>query len=317
MLAERHERSHERREGLHERGKGLHKVNEVSFAGFNSGTKYVFRSRRKLRQVERKEKRKMLVQFGRVILAGTIITMFASPLFAQGGSGNTGDSGGGYTGGGNTGSGSGSSGGGYTGGSSSSTGSSSSSSSSSGDVATDTTTPLGTIELQEFDTQRSTFIGINTSVKFVGTDEIFDSTSSTSTARRTTTSTTRTSATRRTNTANRSTSQSSNRITNAGRAIASSATFEPNYGEPTINNSQPIAASRLPEIKAKLLRLPSLKLNAERLDISVVGTSSGVVAELRGVVATERESKILKQLLLLEPGIDRVKNELKIEPPVN
>jgi hypothetical protein len=73
----------------------------------------------------------------------------------------------------------------------------------------------------------------------------------------------------------------------------------------------------LPEIKAKLLRLPSLKLNAERLDISVVGTSSGVVAELRGVVATERESKILKQLLLLEPGIDRVKNELKIEPPVN
>jgi hypothetical protein len=254
-----------------------------------------------------------------MVLACIMIFAFTFPLFAQ----NVGGGSGGYTDGGGTGSSGGTGSGSYYGGGSSSTGSSSSSSGSSGTsspVTTETSSPIGAIELQDFDSQRSTFIGVDPSVKFIGKDEIFDSNSSSSSRRVTTSSSrasTRTTTTRRTSAANRSTSQSTNAITNSGRAIASTATFEPDVSIPPTEILKRFTPQRLTELKTKMLRLPKLKLDTERLDISVVSTSSGIVAELSGVVGTEREGKILKQFLLLEPGIDQVKNELKIEPATN
>jgi hypothetical protein len=255
----------------------------------------------------------------------SIILALTSPLFAQGGNaggggtggGNSGGSGntgggnsGGYTGGGYTG------GGNYTGGSSSGLSSSSSSSSSSpsgSDMVSDFGTTVN-VEFQGFTTERQNFIGVDPAAKFVGVDDLSNTSSSsssrTSSANR---STTRTSTTRRA-TSGRSMSQgSANIITNGGRAITSTASFDTGDSGLSIEQLRTKNENRQSEIKTKILRLPNLKIDAERFNVSFVDTSTGIVAELTGVVESERASKILKQFLLLEPGIDRVKNELKIE----
>jgi hypothetical protein len=55
---------------------------------------------------------------------------------------------------------------------------------------------------------------------------------------------------------------------------------------------------------------PELRSNS-RIDVSVAGR----VATLRGEVASERDRSLAEKLVLFEPGIDSVKNELKVRPP--
>ncbi|MDR2346222.1 MAG: hypothetical protein LBE18_09165 [Planctomycetaceae bacterium] len=255
----------------------------------------------------------MLVTFLRTILVCFAILIFSIPLFAQTSAGSSGSSGGSASGG-SSGSGSGgytsSGGSGYTSSGSTSSGSSLSGSSSGADIIS---------QFQGPELERNEFIGVDPSAKFIGRDNTFvgsssSSSSSSSSTRRTTTARTTTSA-RRTATASRTTSRagSNSIITNAGRAITATASFE--SGElVSVNNARDNFTKFQTEIKTRILRLPNLDLQSERFNISLVNTSSGVVAELTGIVDSERTSKILKQLLLLEPGINNVKNNLTIEP---
>jgi osmotically-inducible protein OsmY len=59
--------------------------------------------------------------------------------------------------------------------------------------------------------------------------------------------------------------------------------------------------------------LPSLHIIPEQINVNLESTSQGNVATLNGIVASERERKVMKQLLLLEPGIDKVENKLMIK----
>jgi osmotically-inducible protein OsmY len=46
--------------------------------------------------------------------------------------------------------------------------------------------------------------------------------------------------------------------------------------------------------------------------VSLTSSSSGTTAVLTGTVASEGERRVAQQLLLLEPGINRVENLLEI-----
>ena len=50
---------------------------------------------------------------------------------------------------------------------------------------------------------------------------------------------------------------------------------------------------------------------ANRIEVSVEGGT----ATLRGVVASERDRSLIERLLLFEPGISTVRNDLKVAPP--
>ncbi len=63
----------------------------------------------------------------------------------------------------------------------------------------------------------------------------------------------------------------------------------------------------------KSYRLPQLRVAPENVNIQLKNTPSGTVATVSGNVASEKDKKLLQQLILLEPGIDRVENQLNIE----
>jgi hypothetical protein len=51
--------------------------------------------------------------------------------------------------------------------------------------------------------------------------------------------------------------------------------------------------------------------SAVRIEVSV----AGAIATLRGEVASERDRSLAERLILFEPGIDSVRNELKVTRP--
>jgi hypothetical protein len=60
-----------------------------------------------------------------------------------------------------------------------------------------------------------------------------------------------------------------------------------------------------------LLQVSSELRSNSRIEASVAGR----VATLRGEVVSERDRSLAERLVLFEPGIDSVKNELKVRPP--
>ena len=70
---------------------------------------------------------------------------------------------------------------------------------------------------------------------------------------------------------------------------------------------------RQTDFRHRMTRLPNLRVLPEQVGIDIAPTSTGSVATLTGTVATERERKIVEQLLRLEPGIDSVRNELVVD----
>lgn len=59
-------------------------------------------------------------------------------------------------------------------------------------------------------------------------------------------------------------------------------------------------------------RMPNLRVIPEALRIQVARSGADNVATVSGTVASERDRKLVRQLLLLEPGIDRVDNQLVV-----
>lgn len=60
----------------------------------------------------------------------------------------------------------------------------------------------------------------------------------------------------------------------------------------------------------RLHRIPNLRSLPSQVQVKIENTPTGNVATLKGTVSNERDRKIAKQLLLLEPGVDKVDNQL-------
>ena len=154
-----------------------------------------------------------------------------------------------------------------------------------------------------------TFIGGGRPDAFVGTTEIYSSnsnssrSSSTNTARRTAT-TTRTTARTATTTARRATTAAAGTTPtgSANNQLIRSATSVDFDADMPTRRVQPAA------IEVYLNRVRGIQDSQVTFRSSPLGTT----AVLTGTVASERERRLAHQLLLLEPGINRVDNLLEI-----
>lgn len=237
----------------------------------------------------------------RFILSTLFVFLFTASLWAQS-SGGTGGSGSGGTGSGGSGSGGSGINTGNLGSSSSSSDSSSSSSPS--QLGEDVTVP----EFQGFESiSNQDFIGRqNSNAPFVGREEVFNS----STTRGSTRTTPSTTATRRVTTTSRRTtgtrSMSTARTgTTGGREVRAATTTDFAFSPMEVSN-------RETSFRTRLGRLPNFRAIPEQVDIKISQTPTGTVATLSGTVSTERDRRLAKQLVLLEPGIDRVENNLVV-----
>jgi hypothetical protein len=73
---------------------------------------------------------------------------------------------------------------------------------------------------------------------------------------------------------------------------------------PTMLPTSPVVGAR---VQARLTRIPQLR---DRATVSV--EMDGRVAVLRGEVVSSHERELVARLVLLEPGISGVQNELKV-----
>lgn len=182
-------------------------------------------------------------------------------------------------------------------------GSSSSSSDSAGSSLGETTQ---TPEFQaDWGTGSSSFVGRQDSGSpFIGREQSFDDSKSLNNRSTTSrSSTTRRSSSTRT-TRRATTSRSSGNTTNSRSVRAETSTdfaFSPMEVE-----------KRTTAFRSRMTRLPNLKIIPDQVDIRVAQTSKGTVATLKGVVPSQRDRKIVQQILLLEPGIDLVDNQLVV-----
>ena len=64
----------------------------------------------------------------------------------------------------------------------------------------------------------------------------------------------------------------------------------------------------LPTLDAHLARLPGIQGS----QVTIMSSPTGSTAVLTGTVASDRARKVAQQLLLLEPGINRVDNRLEV-----
>ncbi|GHT17930.1 hypothetical protein FACS1894189_4790 [Planctomycetales bacterium] len=199
--------------------------------------------------------------------------------------------------GGITGDGSGTSGNGSSTGTSGS-GSGAGTSSSDSSFSTDFGTTIETPTAQEFDQPASRgFIGSGKPDGFVGVDEIYESTSSNSSSSNRQTVTSNRSTNRQTvrRTTNRTSTSSRTSGTSGGRTVRAATTADFDY-----ISVQP--SQRTVEMLSHLSRLPNL----EDVEIQLGSTPGGTVATLTGTFTSEKQKKLATQLLLLEPGVDKV-----------
>lgn len=167
-------------------------------------------------------------------------------------------------------------------------------------------------EFQGFETQQQTFVGIPDNASFVGVDDVSSGNNNVTSSRRNT-STRRTTTTRRTTSSRMSASR-----TSMGRSTANSrnstsvrATTTADFGFSPLG-----VAGRENAFRTRLPRL-NLSVVPEQLNVQVNSKPEGTVATLNGTVATQRDRKLIQQLLLLEPGIDKVDNQLVIRSDSN
>ena len=154
------------------------------------------------------------------------------------------------------------------------------------------------------------FIGVGSSTGFVGVHDVLNrlSTRTTSTARATT-------AAARPRTAVATTSAAQRRATTAGtsqfggagnQTIRSATSFD--FAPFDVNSGGLSMQRPLPAIETSLARIQGIQDS----QISVTNSQSGTTAVLTGSVASDRERRVAQQLLLLEPGINRVENLLEV-----
>ncbi|MDR0869750.1 MAG: hypothetical protein LBN39_03065 [Planctomycetaceae bacterium] len=194
--------------------------------------------------------------------------------------------------------------GGSTGSGSGSTGSSGSSTPTSGELGSTVELP----EFQGFQTSTQTFIGIPDTAQFVGVDDMTSASGRTSaTSSRRNTSTTRSATSRRTSSSRTSASRTMagrSGLNSNTRSVRAETTADFGFSPLEVANRETVFRTRLPRL--------NLSIVPEQLDVKIGSTPEGTVATLNGTVATQRDRKLLQQLLLLEPGIDKVDNKLTV-----
>lgn len=75
-----------------------------------------------------------------------------------------------------------------------------------------------------------------------------------------------------------------------------------------------VASSRVTAKIAKELKTPGIQTLGPPLTVTMAATDEGTVVVLRGTVATQEDRLVAEQMTLLEPGISKVRNELKVAP---
>ncbi len=216
--------------------------------------------------------------------------------FTGGGTGNTGGTGssGNYTGGGSSGTGSSSSG---------SSGSSSLSSTGMDNSASELTSTQDAPTFQGFDSLgTSNFVGIPNSSSFIGTEQTFEASKTTS-SKRTTTPTTRRTSTSRTSSNRTGTMNRTSRTSTGDRNVRALTTSEVTFSPMEVDQ-------RSTELQSRIVRIPNLSPVSNRIGVKVDGNS----VTLSGNVPTTHERKIAEQLVRLEPGVDSVRNQLVVTP---
>ncbi len=101
--------------------------------------------------------------------------------------------------------------------------------------------------------------------------------------------------------------------TDANRTPAPSSVTRSGVYEPRLSvafDVTPPPAEAVAEDLARLLRAAPTLQASDQIAVSVEGR----VATLRGEVASERDRLLAERLILFEPGIDSVRNELKVRP---
>ena len=66
--------------------------------------------------------------------------------------------------------------------------------------------------------------------------------------------------------------------------------------------------------QSRMTRLPNLGVLPDQVTAELNATPTENVATLKGTVSSERDRKVMRQLILLEPGVDRVDNQIKVVP---
>ena len=187
---------------------------------------------------------------------------------------------------------------------------SSAGSASSGQSASGQSNDLG-IDVQNVSEQASSrgeFIGSGRPTYFVGIDEVFSSTPARSTTN---------SAARRQTTPQRSTVRSSTAAAQRRTGMMSGISQSGNantQGIRSISTFDLNAMTTLSQrpnqkvVEANLARIQGIQEG----QITFTHSPTETTAVLTGTVASERERKVAQQILLLEPGINRVENLLEI-----
>ena len=155
------------------------------------------------------------------------------------------------------------------------------------------------------------FIGVGQPIGFVGVHEIYNRTtgaSRTSTARQTTAVRPRTTVAATAAQRRPGTMLGGAQFGNLGGNQAIRSTTSPDFA-PTDFNSGGLSMQRpLPTIEMGLTRIQGMRDSR----VSLTDSPTGTKAVLTGSVSSERERRVAQQLLLLEPGINRVENLLEI-----
>lgn len=232
----------------------------------------------------------------RIFLCAVFVTLLglagSGSLYAQTGTDGTGTGG---TGTGGTGT-------GGTGGSSVSSGSSSSSGSEPTQFDEAGVTP--TAREIDRDSNISSFPGFPSNTPFIGREQSFETVYSRS-------GNSSQAATARTS---RGVSSTRSRAgsTSMGRTSSANASQVRAQTTTDFQFSPPEIDFRTTAFRSRMTRLPSLRIAPEQVDISIDRRKGENIATLSGTVASTRDRKLLQNLLLLEPGIDRVDNRLEV-----
>ena len=163
----------------------------------------------------------------------------------------------------------------------------------------------GTSTTVENQSEQGGFIGGGAPDNFVGVHEIYLRNTRTTRTAGTTRQTVATARPRTTTTAAQRQASTATRTATAqgtaGQTIRSATSLDSDIVVPSIQRP-------LPEIETNLSRIRGVQDG----QVSFTSLPTGTTAVITGTVSTERQRRVAQQLLLLEPGINRVENLLEV-----
>ena len=174
---------------------------------------------------------------------------------------------------------------------------------------TDTSSTIDTPALEN-QAERGGFIGSGRPDAFVGVDEIYHSTTRSSGASRQQTQTTRRPAATSSPAQRNTGTMTGMTQTGSGsdQTIRSSTRPELSRVDDASSNVQATLQRSIPAMETSLARIQGLRHG----QVSLYTTPTGTTAILTGSVASPQDRRTAQHLLLLEPGINRVENQLDV-----